>query len=131
MKILVDKCDQCGHLFENPKKYQKHLEVHAALTLMKGAFPEVEDKSYKFDNGDWCVQRDADWLTRYKKRVESIVGKIKYTPWSYGWFRCLCDGGSPFYDIACRVLNVCPICYREWGQSYYANNCIHTQEPKI
>ena len=125
MKQTVDKCEQCGALFEDPQRYSDHAETHKKLTVLEETFPKVPDDGCEFANGEWYVLRDADWLTRYKDAVVAMVGKTRYTPWSHGWFRLLDDGGSPYYGAACRALNVCETCYREWGQSYYANNCQH------
>lgn len=125
MKVSIEKCEQCGALFEDEAKYADHMLMHQKLTVFDGAFPEVEDEGYNFANGGWAVQRDADWLKRYKDRILVMVGDLGYTPQSYGWFRCLDDGGHAFYSRACRMLNVCPKCFREWGQPYYANNCKH------
>ena len=130
MKTTIDKCNQCGALFEDEAQYRKHIETHAILTVFEGAFPSVKDEGCKFANGGWTVQRSKDWLTRYKDRLVEVIGDIDYPPFSYGWFRCLDDGGSPFYGIACRTLNICPQCYREWGQPFFANNCLHQDKVK-
>jgi hypothetical protein len=51
MEITVNKCEHCGELFEDSKKYAKHLEQEKMLIILKGAFPKVE-----LDNGKF-VQR--------------------------------------------------------------------------
>ena len=89
-------------------------------------FSPVEDDGTNFVNGDWCIQRSAKWLEMYKTFIEVEIGDIGHTPWTYGWFRVLDDGGHQMYGQACRALQVCPICYKEWGQSWFANNCDHS-----
>lgn len=126
MKVTIDKCEQCGATFEDEQKYQAHLQIHANLTLLEGAFPKVKDEGCRFANGGWSVQRSQEWLEQYKDRVESLVGKIQYEPWTYGWFRWLNDGDNPYYVAALRALQVCGTCYREWGQQYYTNHCDHS-----
>ncbi len=128
MEITAFKCDKCGTLIEDLATYEKHMEIHRVLDLFEGAFPEVHDPGLMFANGHWCVQRDRGWLQRYKDRLLEIIPPSQYEPFGYGWFRSLDDGGSPFYKVACRVLNVCPTCFREWGQGYYANHCSHDAE---
>lgn len=125
MKTTIDKCNKCGALFEDEAKYTEHVEMHAILMILEGAFPKVVDDHCAFANGGWTVQRDKDWLDRYIDRINIAVGDIGAPPQSYGWYRCLGDGGSMLYGPACRILNICPKCYREWGQAYYANNCNH------
>ena len=130
MKATVDKCEQCGALFEDEKQFVEHCKTHQLLTMFEGAFPKVVDDECRFANGGWTVQRDKDWLDRYRDRIVEVVGDIGYPPESYGWFRCLDDGGNPFYALACRMLHVCRQCYREWGQPYHANKCNHADKPK-
>jgi len=123
MKTTIDKCEKCGVLFEDETKYTEHLEMHAIILIIEGAFPPVVDEHCDFANGGWTEQRSKDWLDRYKERIIEAVGDIGYPPFSYGWFRYLDDSGSMLYGPACRILNVCPKCYREWGQPYHVNHC--------
>jgi len=130
MQITVDKCETCGAIFTDPAKYAAHMEAHAALLVLEGAFPTPLDDGCKFANGNFAIQRDRDWLMQYKGAVKAIVPQCDFEPWSYGWFRILDDGGSPYYGVALRALRVCPQCYREWGQPYFTNNCLHVDKPK-
>jgi len=130
MEITVNKCEQCGALFESDSAYKKHIEKHNIITVINGAFPPVADKNCKFANGGWSMQRSKKWLADYKDRITEAVGIKDYPPFSYGWFRCLDDSGDMLYGVACRVLNICPKCYLEWGQPYYANNCDHQAKKK-
>jgi len=126
MKVAMNKCEMCGRLFDDDKKYEQHLEKHRAIEIINGMFPEVEDVNCEFANGGWNVQRNKSWLARYKRVVAGIieeVGDADGIPFTYGWYRCLDDGGSMFYAAACRVMNICPDCFREWGQAFYANKC--------
>ena len=130
MRIQVDKCEQCGATFQDEVKYADHMKTHELLTMFDGAFPKVEDDSCRFVNGGWNVQRDQDWLERYTDRIVECIGDLGHKIKSYAWFRTLDDGGHVFYGRACRILNICPKCYREWGQQYYANNCNCIDKPK-
>lgn len=129
MKIEVNKCSDCNLIFEDEKEYKLHLAKERALKELADEFPEVKDKTCNFANGGYSIQRDKTYLDDYKKEVIRIVKVFNngggYSPLSYGWFRCLDDGGSMFYVIACRILNICPKCYKEWGQQYHTNNCKH------
>ena len=130
MKVTIEKCEQCGKLFEDSDKYNAHIKTHNLITVINGAFPKVKDKGCCFANGDWNVQRTEEWLHNYKQAIIEAVDIKDFPPFSYGWYRCLDDGGSMYYGPACRMMNVCPICFLEWGQPYYANNCNHVQKAK-
>ena len=125
MKILVNKCKQCGALFEDEAKYKKHIEKHNLITVINGAFPPIKDKSCQFANGGWNVQHSEKWLADYKEAIAKAVNNEEEVAFSYGWYRCLDDSGDMLYKVACRVMNICPECFREWGQPYHANHCDH------
>jgi len=113
MKITIDKCDQCGCLFEDESKYEDHLQVHHNLLAIKEAFPKVKDEHCQFINGNWSVQRSQEWLDKYKAEILKLIPTCDYALFSYGWWRTLNDGNSPYYSIACRIHNVCSKCFRE------------------
>lgn len=127
MQIIVNKCVRCGMLFENQMEYEQHRLMENELWRLRYIeFPEVEDAH--FTCGGVAMERSVEWLDAYKIHVASIVKEYtdnNYEPWSYAWFRYLDDSNSKLYKVACRVNNVCPICYKEWGQSYYAIHCNH------
>lgn len=127
MKVEVYKCEKCQKLFEDDKGYNLHIAKERALTEIDKQFPELKDSTCDFTNGHYSIQRNKDYYENYKDLVIKTIKQFSeadgYTPMSYGWFRCLDDGRSIFRGIACRILYICPKCYKEWGQQYYANNC--------
>ena len=105
-----------------------------------------EDKHCKFVNGDGCYQRTEGDVLQFK---EALLKALKdYEPWitkqydSDGGLRIehlgggfiigryLCDGNSELYHYYCLLSCICPKCFREWGQQYYANNCKCNETPK-
>ena len=93
-----------------------------ALELFDKKYPPVEDVGCNFENGDYSVGRSKSFLAQYKKDLVSLIKlfqKMNYPAFSYSWLRALDDGGSLLYGRACRVLNICPVCFQEWGQPYY------------
>lgn len=130
MEITAYKCSECNFLTENKELYKKHILNHEANQRIENAFPSIEDLNCNFANGKYYVQRGCIWLQSYKEFIEKEAKrlKIKYKPWSYSWFRWLDDGNSFLYGSACRTLNICSDCFREWGQPYYAINCKHGRE---
>ena len=125
MEIAAYKCDKCNFLTDKKNLYNKHIKEHLIGEEIEKKFPKETNDPSRFAYGEVFVQRDKKWLDSYKALIEKIAKslKIKYNPWSYAWFRCLDDGGSFLYPYAVRVLNVCPVCYKEWGQGYYAKEC--------
>ena len=121
MQIVAFKCKKCGWITEDAEKYDQHMKVHLIKEVFEKRFPRVENWGYS--RGVVPVQRTAEWLAEYKAAVEDLIPPKSYPAWSYGWFRCLDDGGSPFYALAGRALHVCPKCFREWDQPYHANHC--------
>ncbi len=130
MKITVNKCKECGAIFEDAEKYQEHMADEGRKIAFLFRYPKVEDDNCKFANGGWSVQRSKEWHDSYRDDIVELVNISSYPPLSYGWFRTLDDGGSMFYGLACRITNICPKCFREWGQAYYANNCNHVDKEK-
>lgn len=126
-RVTVDKCDTCGRIFDDSAAYERHIKYHEARKALEAAFPPIPDDGCNFANGGWSVHRDAAWLKEYKTLVAGMVGKdASGVPFSYGWYRQLDDGGHGFYGAACREMNVCKVCLREWGQPFYANSCDHS-----
>ncbi len=105
-----------------------------------------KDKHCKFANGGWCYQRtDVDVL----RFTDALVTAIKdYEPWiaeqyetngglqrkhvgtGYIIGRYLSDGNSELYSQYCTLACICPKCYREWGQQYYATHCTCDTNPR-
>jgi hypothetical protein len=100
-----------------------------------------KDKNCDFANGSWCYQRTK---AQFKMFRENLIEAInQYEPWiakqykEHGGLqsehmgsgfmigRYLSDGNSELYSQYLTLSNICPVCFREWGQPYYANNCKH------
>jgi hypothetical protein len=104
-----------------------------------------DDNYCSFANGKWCYQRTK---SEYNQLIETLVKALKkYEPWitkqykeegglqskhigrGYMIGRYLCDGNSELYHWYCLISNICPKCFREWGQLYFSNTCTHNQMP--
>mgnify|MGYP000867998544 CR=1 FL=1 len=106
-----------------------------------------ESKGCDFENGGWAYQRTEEDFLKLK---DAIIEAVKsYEPWIYKQYeksggltrehlgsgyiigRFLDDGNAGEIYKYYRILsNVCPVCFREHGQPYYANNCKHNLEVK-
>ncbi|MCK5016323.1 MAG: hypothetical protein KAS32_04550 [Candidatus Peribacteraceae bacterium] len=108
--------------------------------------PAPKDEHCSFANGGWCYQRaDHEVL----KLTDALLKAIKdYEPWIAGQYesdggiqrdhlgpgyiigRYLQDGGSELYSKYCILSEICPKCFRQWGQLYHASHCTCDSEPK-
>jgi len=128
-KITMWLCDRCLKSYHTEEEYDACMLVHKKCDAIDLTYPKVEQESCDFSNGGWNVQRSKEWLDGYKAMIlESLDKKFEYAEWSYAWWRCLDDGRHWIYGRASRVLDVCPTCYLEWGQRYYAINCDHKKK---
>jgi hypothetical protein len=108
--------------------------------------PVPKDDKCQFVNGEWCYQRTEGDYLNFK---DALIKAIKdYEPYIAGQYesdgglqrdhlgtgyiigRYLCDGGSELYSKYCTLSEICPKCFRQWGQPYYAINCDCNTEPK-
>ena len=127
MQITVDKCEYCGELFENERKYNSHVNIHKHILIIEGAFPIPKLKMREF------VQRDKKWYEKLKTAITQAAKKVhpKYLKekesgnnvLSYNFMRSIGDDESPFYHLVSRLLKICNTCFREYDQPYYAINC--------
>jgi hypothetical protein len=101
--------------------------------------PSEKGDSCKFSNGGWCVQRDAAFVQNLKlcllravKEHEPWIAeqfkkdgglKLEYITGLSGLSRYLDDGRSFLCYWDGLLTCICPKCYREYGQPYYALNC--------
>ena len=89
-----------------------------------------------FVNGQFCIQHDA---TFYHRLLDTIISmSLKYHPslnsaqltreyikgQSY-LGRFLSESNSQISKWFDVQMSICPVCYREYGQLYYALNCEH------
>jgi hypothetical protein len=95
-----------------------------------------------FMNGGWCIQRTEGF---YDRMIDTLIDMIeKHEPWiaehyvangtplsrvlvrGYSFVgRLVDDNDSQLYKWWCVQSNMCPICFREYGQTYYALQCTH------
>ena len=103
-----------------------------------------DDKNCNFSNGEYCYQRtkgeynqfiDAFFLAmkKYEKWICSQYeekGGLKREYISGQSFvgRYLNDGDSELYEHWCILGNICPVCFREYGQMYYVWHCEHNDK---
>lgn len=99
-----------------------------------------DDANCDFGNGHYCYQRTEK---EYKRLIDAFyLAMIKYEKWISSQFsdgqgilkkeyingksfigRYLDDNNSELNDYWCILGNICPKCFREYGQMYFANHC--------
>ena len=148
MKIISKYIDEIsGREFKTQaeaiKSEKKNGGVKKLFAFWK--YPK-DDGTCRFANGEWCYQRTKG---EYHLLQENLIKAINdYEPWiakqykEYGGLkkeyikgghmigRYLDDGNSELYEQYRVLSNICPVCFREWGQPYFANNCKHNVVPK-
>lgn len=105
-------------------------------------YEPIEDDEFAFGNGGCCIQRTEEF---YNHLLDALVEMIKkYEPWiarefikkgsplsrevvkGYSFIgRYLDDCDSDMYHWWGIQGNICPVCFREYGQMYYALHCKH------
>jgi hypothetical protein len=136
-----------GKEFKNEAEAIESEKKHGGVEKMFDFWTkEPKDKHCGFANGGWCYQRTReDFL---KLQVSLVLAIQTYEPWIAGQYeeegglqtvhvgagfligRYLSDGNSPLYSYYCTLSNICPKCFRQWGQQYYANKCTCDTESK-
>ena len=95
-----------------------------------------------FVNGCYCIQRNELFYIHLLKTIVSMVHK--HEPHIVEWYsnkdaqftiesvlgqtyvgRLLSESGSQLNKWFNVQMCICPVCYREYGQPYYALNCEH------
>jgi hypothetical protein len=148
MKTIEKYKDEIsGRIFDTPEKALESEKKNGGIAKLFAFWEELpKDDLCRFANGGWCYQRsEAD----YNRLVDALTKAIiDYEPWiaeqyeseggfnksfiGPGWIigRYLCDSKSELYNQYCDMSNICPKCFRQWGQQYYANKCTCSDKPK-
>ena len=148
MKTAIRYVDEVsGKEFKSLQEAQKSESRHSAIKNIFSFWKFVpKDKDCSFGNGNWCHQRTE---TEYFRLIDGIIEAVnKHEKWiakdyakhgglkrEYvmgGTFlgRYLNDSHSPIDRWFAIQMCICPKCYREWGQPYFAINCKHDIQPK-
>ena len=141
-KIVEYRCEIDGRIFKTEEEAITHEEMMKDIKNTFSFYKEDNDDGCRFSNGRYAIQRDEE---TYNKLLDSIIAMInKYEKWvlkycyedgitlqrehikGYSYLgRFLDDGHSPLYYWWGIQANICPVCFREYGQIYYASNCTH------
>lgn len=141
MKMINKYVDEIsGKVFDTPEKAIESEKKNGGIKKLFAFWKEPpKDKTCKFANGSWCYQRSEGDLLKFK---ESLLKAITdYEPWIASQYesdgglqlvhlgggfiigRYLNDGHSELYSQYCELSCICPKCFRQWGQPYYAIHC--------
>jgi len=128
-----------GREFKTQEEAIKSEKKHGGIKKLFSFWKEPKDNTCDFANGKWCYQRTE---AEYHQLIEALVkGVKKYEPWiakhyekdgglskkhiggGYIIGRFLNDGNSELYHHYGILSNICPKCFREYGQMFWAINC--------
>lgn len=148
MKTINKYVDEIsGREFATAEEAIKSEKKNGGIKKLFSFWRELpEDEHCKFANGGWCYQRSEEDVTRFKAALlKAIKG---YEPWITSQYesdgglrmdhlgggyiigRYLQDGHSELYGKYCILSDICPKCFRQWGQPYHANNCTCQEKAK-
>lgn len=139
-EIQKYKDEISGKVFDTAQEAIESEKKNGGIKKLFSFWAELpEDDCCKFANGGWCYQRTEEEVLRYK---EALLKALKdYEPWITSQYdedgglqlvhlgagyiigRYLSDGNKELYSLYCTLSNICPKCFREWGQGCYAKNC--------
>ena len=126
------------------KSEAKSLSIEKIFSFWKDGEKATKKKSEgtcEFSNGGWAVQRSKEDLEALTKAIikavtlhepgiiqsyyqkEGLLSNMVNAQYLLG--RILSDGNSPIWHWLCVHGDICPTCFREYGQMYYAINCKH------
>lgn len=126
-----------GEEFDSLGKAQKAEKKSKAINKMFDFVQVVKEKvdCCNFGNGEYCVQRSQVYYDRLRETIDKAVKvyepeihrdlkKHKEYVFPFNSLgRYLGDYNSEIHTWYCIFQNICPKCYREWGQGYFALNC--------
>lgn len=143
MKAVHKYMDELsGREFDTPIKALMSEKRSKDIRDTFAFYDPVKDVGCEFANGGWCVQRTEEF---YNKLVDALIEMVlKYEPWVAEQMfinasgisratvsgqsilgRYLDDGKSDLYHWYHVQSNICPVCFKEYGQTYYALHCTH------
>ena len=130
--IFIDEIT--GGRFDTEELARKSESQSLDLKNMFSFVVVENDPNLAFANGNYSVQRTQSYYDRYTKTLVKAIekykpwiaddmhGKIKDVLFSCGVIGRYLDNGK-LYKWFSHWSNICPKCYREWGQAYYSLNC--------
>ena len=138
--------DLSGKLFDNIEdaivSEYKHRYIQNAFSF----YDEVVDDTRNFQNGEFCVQRDEDFynrlldafldcikkwypeiISKYTKVVGTLDKESLFDRKSFAnmWMSEELTDSNALFKWWCIQSNICPVCFREYGQMCYVQNCKH------
>jgi hypothetical protein len=129
-----------GEEFTNETKCLHAIEKSKGIKELFSFWKKYpKESNCNFENGEYCYQRTKE---EFDKLIDTfIIAVKKFEPWIYSQYsgygglkpkyvigstflgRYLGDNDSELYEWWCLQSNICPKCYREYGQPYFAINC--------
>lgn len=130
-----------GEEFNSKNEASKAEKKSLAINKMFEFVPVVKDRGCDFANGGYCITRSKAYyerlrttigkaVKRYERGIHKDLKKNKEYVFPFNILgRYLNDYGSDIDKWYTIFQDICPKCYREWGQGYYALNCPCTGKP--
>lgn len=139
MKIIQKYVDEItGKEYHTTESAQAAENYTTAVKEAFAAWERIDD--IDFANGKYSVQRSKAFYMETLKTIELLLRNYhpkiikdieKRTVWKPEFVFCylvqrtLDDMGDYLCRYVYRAERICPVCYKEWGQLYYKNHCVH------
>lgn len=125
IKRELYECSLCKVMYQTPKEVSDCLINCRRIESFKLKYPEPFDPHCEFANGHGWILRGKDWLDSYQQDFVHLMRQNhpKISPHDAMLGRLLDDSKFKEYGLWSRIRSICPKCYREWGQPYYALHC--------
>lgn len=140
--ILKYKDDVSGKLFDILEDAESSEFRGEHINKAFAFYTPIKDENCRFANGGLCIQRTEKF---YNRLLDTLIEMINiHEHWiaeefkkeghqlsrdevkGYSWVgRYLSDGNSDLYHWWQIQGNICPVCFREYGQMHYALHCKH------
>ena len=126
-----------GKIFDNEcDAIKSELKSVDIKTTFESFYDAPQFNGTEFVNGDFCIQRNKTFYNRLLDGILVMAHKyhpsINSTHSTRNHIKGQTYLGRVLSDSKCQLstwndiqMCICPVCYREYGQPYYAINCEH------
>ena len=131
-----------GNLFDTIEEATKSENKNRDIKISFDFYNPVHDVN--FMNGKYSIKHTEEFYNRLTDTLISMI--TKYEPWIIDRIhksltrkdikecsiigRFLDDSNSNLYRWWTIQYNICPVCFKEFGQRYYTLRCNHNSEGK-
>lgn len=125
------------------KAENRHRDIKDMFKFWKDEHNSKKNNNCSFSNGEYWIEHDKEFYDKVidildkaiRKYHKELVKEYNEDKKNGSWdkkhirdgyvIRWMRDTDIGLYKYYCWVLNICPVCFKEWGQMFFANHCNH------